>query len=74
MILNLRGSRVLSIDFKASASARMLDPKADILTNPKINDTIKRMSRTTKNTLNNKLRKANKDDEECMERLTLKRD
>ena len=59
----------LSIDFKASASARMLDPKADILTNPKINDIIKRLSEQRK-ILKQQLRKANKDDEDCMERLT----
>jgi len=58
----------LSIDFKASASAKLLDPKSDILNDEEMNAEIKELSRQRK-LLKRGLKQADKDDEACIARL-----
>ena len=58
----------LSIDFKASASAKLLDPKSDILNDEKMNAQIKELSRQRK-LLKRGLKQADKDDEDCIASL-----
>ena len=55
----------LSIDFKASASAKMLDPTSDILINPRMNEEIKQKSEQLR-ILNRRLRNVEEEEENCI--------
>lgn len=58
----------LSIDFKASASAKLLDPKSDILIDPKMSEEIKQKSEQLR-ILRRRLRNVDEEQESCVDSL-----